>query len=44
MEGNRGVGSTNMMDPMKLHATWHDTLPKLGLEQNYLGDTFPRCR
>ena len=43
IEGHRGVGSTNFLDPMRVSATWHDTLPKLGLDDQYLGDSYPLC-
>jgi uncharacterized protein (DUF1800 family) len=30
IEGHRGTGSTNFLDPMKINQNWHDVLPKIG--------------
>ncbi len=43
IEGHRGAGSTNFLDPMRLHGQWHDVLPKLALGDEYLGDTVQLC-
>lgn len=43
IEAHRGVRSTNYVDPMRLTGTNHDVLPKLGLDDEYLGDGVQVC-
>ena len=43
LEGHRGKFSTNFIDPMRINGGSHDTLPKLGLDRNYLGDGVQLC-
>jgi uncharacterized protein (DUF1501 family)/uncharacterized protein (DUF1800 family) len=43
IEGHRGTGSMNFLDPMRINQKWHDVLPKIGLEDEYLGDRVQLC-
>jgi len=43
LEAHRARGSTNFVDPMKLAIQNHDTLPKLGLNDEYIGDGVQLC-
>ena len=43
LEAHRARGSTNFVDPMKLVIQHHDTLPKLGLNDEYIGDGVQLC-
>merc|ERR1719352_17033 len=36
-------GDQNKIDPMQMHAGWHDVYPKSDLDSNYLGDGYPLC-
>lgn len=44
VRGNiEGLGFVNHIDPMLLNAEWHDSFPKLGLDNHYVGDGLPLC-
>ena len=43
IEGHRGIQSTNFLDPMRMKQGYHDVLPKLGLDDEYLGDRVQLC-
>ena len=43
IEGHRGIQSSNYLDPMRVIGAHHDVLPKLGLDDNYLGDGVQLC-
>ncbi|CAJ1332243.1 unnamed protein product [Effrenium voratum] len=36
-------GKSNVIDPMRMRAEWHDVYPKPKLDGGYLGDGYPLC-
>lgn len=43
IEAAYGPTSSNIMDPMILHASWRDKFPKANLLGGFLGDRYPLC-
>ncbi len=42
-EIQRGIATTNYIDPMQIKPEWKDRMPKINLEGGYLGDSYPLC-
>ena len=41
--GNIDDALNNRLDPMKIHPPFRDVFPKMGLNQQYIGDGYPLC-
>lgn len=43
IESSNGATSQNGIDPMLILANRHDRLPKIDLDDGYIGDGYPLC-